>query len=260
MDRVQNDERSVGESLLGVNPDTVFREVIAYGQADFDKPWRDLTPDDRVLLYAYLNMLRHLEELTAAFGQLFRTTRPKEPPIVVDIGCGPFTGGLALAGVLGSANRFDYIGVDRSAAMRRLGERLAAAAVRTGCAPSMARQWGADMDAITWTEPPSWRPVIVILSYLLASSSLVVADLVDDINQALVRLSRGSVTVLYTNSKYPEPNRHYPTLRDALRKLGFQVKADNCGQVVASRLGEEKTHELRYALFQRQTQSVLKLG
>ena len=255
---VQNDARSDDGSLLGVDSATVFREVIAYGQADFDQPWRHLSPDDRVLLYAHLIMLRHLEELTHAFRQLFRTKRP-EAPIMVDIGCGPFTGGLALAGVFGSGNRFDYLGVDRSAAMRQLGKRLASAAERTGCAPRMARRWESSMDDVVLPKPPGWRPVIVILSYLLASPTLDVANLVNSLHRLLMRLSRGCVTVLYTNSDWPGPNQNYPTLRNALMQLGFQVKEEGLGKVVASRFGDEKTHRLRYALFQRPAQSVLKL-
>ena len=66
-------------------------EAIGGGQADFDAPCGDLTPDDLALLYAYLNQKGHLEELVAAFGQLLTRSKPPNP-IVVDIGCGPFTG------------------------------------------------------------------------------------------------------------------------------------------------------------------------
>ena len=258
VDRVRKDPRSDDGSLLGVDANTVFHEVIAGGQADFDKPWGDLTPDDRALLYAHFNMVRHLEELTDAFFQLFGTARP-ENPIVVDLGCGPFTGGLALAGVLGPRNGFAYLGIDRSEAMRRLGERLASVAERTGCAPRMERRWESSMDDVVLPEPPGWRPVIVILSFLLASPSLLVANLVQSLDCILMRLGCGSVTVLYTNSERQDPNRNYPILRDALLDRGFEVKAENLGQVVASRHGEEITHRLRYALFQRPAQSVLKL-
>ena len=57
----------------------------------------------------------HLEELTAAFRMLFGKS-PVNEPIVVDLGCGPCTGGLAIAGALGEQPSFDYIGVDRSSA------------------------------------------------------------------------------------------------------------------------------------------------
>ena len=50
--RVRDDPRSVGGSLLGVSFDVARIEVAGGGQANFDEPWGDLSPDDRVLLYA----------------------------------------------------------------------------------------------------------------------------------------------------------------------------------------------------------------
>lgn len=98
---------------LGVDPETAMTELAGGGQADFDTPRGGYSPDDRVLLYAYYLQKGHLEELISAFGQLFRAASI-DYPIVVDLGCGPFTGGLALAGALPPGSRFDYIGVDRS--------------------------------------------------------------------------------------------------------------------------------------------------
>lgn len=61
-DRVANDPRSQPDTLLGV-PFNDAQEFIEGGQADFDAPIGPLSPDDRVLLYAYSNQLGHLEEL-----------------------------------------------------------------------------------------------------------------------------------------------------------------------------------------------------
>ena len=113
VDRVRNDPRSVDGTLLGVTGDVAFAEVIGGGQAEFDEPWNDLSGDDRVLLYAYFNQLGHLEELIEAFRLLFADSSHPDNPIVVDLGCGPFTGGLALATAFGRESRLDYIGVDR---------------------------------------------------------------------------------------------------------------------------------------------------
>lgn len=97
--RVQNDPRSVGDLVLGVDRDAAL-DAIDWGQADFDKPAGMLTAEDRVLLYAYFNQLGHFEELSEAFRQMFSHSRPRDPFIVIDLGCGPFTAGLAFAGQL----------------------------------------------------------------------------------------------------------------------------------------------------------------
>ncbi len=98
------------------------------GQADFDSPCGGLSSDDLALLYAYWIQLGHVEELVEAFGQHLSGCNI-DRPVVIDLGCGPFTGGLAVASALEPPNGFTYIGMDRASAMRRLGERLALATV-----------------------------------------------------------------------------------------------------------------------------------
>jgi len=114
---VQDDPRSVGATLFGY-PLKQAWDAIGGGQSDFDEPWGSLSSRERILLYCQLNQLGHLEELTEAFGQLFPNGCREEEPLVPDLGCGPFTGGLALAGVIGPGAGFDYIGWDSSAAMQ----------------------------------------------------------------------------------------------------------------------------------------------
>jgi hypothetical protein len=260
---VRGDPRTSGESLLGLPGDRIRSEVIGGGQADFVASWTDpfrddtvLSPDDRVLLYAYWNQLRHIEELVHAFKDLFGTSMI-EDPVVIDLGCGPFTGGLALGSVLGQERSFTYIGVDRAPAMHRLGETLATAAVERRGMADVARHWIEDLDALSWTEPPKWRPVVVIVSYLLASPTLDATFLVAQLERALARLGRGSVTVLYTNSPNDMPNRAFPEFHRALEAAGFALRVDDRGAVETERWGGSRTHELRYALFYRQSQTTL---
>ena len=148
VERVRGDPRSTGGTYLGVSRDVAAREVVGGGQADFDQPWNGLSAADRVLLYAYFNQLGHLEELAEAFRMLFANGRRPENPIVVDLGCGPFTGGLAIAAALGREHRLDYIGVDRSRAMRELGERLASAAAYTTTSDDGFRRKGGSTSTV----------------------------------------------------------------------------------------------------------------
>ena len=218
-----SDSRSTEQCpFLGVDKPTAM-QAIGWGQATFDEPWGDLSPEDRVLLYAYFNQLGHLEELTAAFRMLFATGPPDEEPIVVDLGCGPFTGGLAAAGVLGPECRFDYIGMDRSHAMRRFGEHLAVAATHLDAVPQIDRYWATDLTSVPWRTAPGWRPVIVVVSYLLASPTLNAAELIGELEDLFRKLGRGRVTVLYTNSVRPDANRSFPVFRRALQ--GCRLRA-----------------------------------
>ncbi len=258
-ERVGNDPRSVGRKVLGVDKDAVMDEVIGWGQADFDEPWGTLSSDDRVLLYAYFLQLRHLEELAEAFRMLFAGTHPNDP-IIVDLGCGPFTGGLAIASALGADTRFDYVGVDRSCAMRRFGEQLASAAARLDAMPHNVRHWSPSLASVSWNEAPGWRDVIVIVSYLFASPTLDVAALIAELEGLLSRLGGGRVTVLYTNSARQGVNLSFPVFCDTLQNAGFQLYADDTGNIEIKRRTGARTHRLRYALFHRDRQSILRLG
>ncbi len=261
--RVHNDPRSSAGATLGIDRETAVREVVGGGQADFDEPWRELSADDRVLLYAYYNQPRHLEELIEAFRMVFAGGPPDAEPIVMDLGCGPFTGGLAVSGVLGRDRGFDYIGVDRSQSMRRFGEHLACAAERLDEAARIDRHWFSSVSAVEWSPAPGWRPVFVIVSYLLASPTLNAVTLVAELKALLDRLGRGPVMVLYTNSPRAGPNgpnRSFPPFKDALLAAGFDLSADDTGTIEVDRRDGPRRLDLRYALFFRPEQRVLSLG
>lgn len=249
--RVLDDRRSVDDTMLGV-PRNEVQNAIDGGQADFDAPYGDLSPHDRVLLYAYWNQRGHLEGLMAVFCHLFQTGRP-DSPIIVDIGCGPFTGGLAIAATLGPESDFDYLGVDRSETMRRFGDEFAVAARTSGDAPQFSAVWAADLTSIPWSDPPRWRPVIVIVSYLFASPTLDVDALVNQLVALWSRLGRGEVTVLYTNSIWAGPNLPLARFHERLTAEGFRRWSDHKETIKAERSTGPKTIDFRCALWHRKS-------
>ena len=252
--RVQDDPRSAHGLVLGLRGSEAL-EAIGWGQAPFDEPYGDLSPKDRVLLYAYFNQKGHLEELTAAFRTIFVKEVP-EDLIVVDLGCGPATGGLALAGVL-PAPSFDYIGVDSSQAMRCLGEQLAS---RVTQLDNVRRRWVRDLEEVEWDGAPGWRPVLVIVSYLLASQTLDPEQVVGDLDNLLTKLGNGRVTMLYTNSPRPDANRNFPAFRGALEHAGFGMPADGTGEIVVDRSQGDQLRRFHCAVFHRPARRQLQLG
>lgn len=257
VDRIRNDPRSTGGTLFGMDMEEAF-SAIGGGQANFDDPRGDLSPGDLALLYAYLNQKGHLEELTTAFSQLFASSAEKpHNPIVVDLDCGPFTGGLALAATFGHNPCFDYIGIDRADSMRRLGDRLARSRFVPG---QMTTHWAASINALQWQEPPRWREVMVIISYLFASPTLDTEVVFNDLDRLLQQLGHGAVTLLYTNSPQEKPNRQYPGFRQSLEEAGFQVWADDQGKIAIERGNGLQERNVRYALFHRPQRQTLTLG
>ena len=92
------------------------------------------------------------------------------------------------------------------------------------------------------------------------TATLDVTDLVARLERLLLRLGRGPVTVLYTNSPKDDANLSFPAFRAALEHSGFALIADQKGEIQIERWGGSRQRELRYALFQRQTRDVLTLG
>lgn len=256
VDRVRRDPRSAGNTTLGLGPKEAFR-AIGGGQADFDAPCDDLSADDLALLYAYWNQKGHLEELVEAFRQCFEhSVTVPDNPIVLDIGCGPFTGGLALAASLGVVPRFDYVGVDRSESMRGLGERLANSELVPG---HVARHWAPDLASVTWRRRPTWRDVLVVVSYVFASPTLDVPSMCDDLVEILARFGRGATTVFYTNSERPEANLGYDDFRRRLETARFRRVVEDYGRIHVARQGQHP-RRLWYAVFHRPRQTTLPIG
>ena len=257
VDRLNQDTRTTAGTILGIDPEVAKTEVAGWGQADFDAPWGSLSSTDRALIYAYFFQLGHLEELTSAFRLLFPPAERPTNPIVVDLGCGPFTGGLALAAVLGPNSPFEYIGVDHSGAMRDFGASLARAAMFFREVPPIRHRWAASVPSVSWSSAPAWRPVVVIVSYLLASPTLDTTQLVAELEALLARLGRGPATVLYTNSPRPNANRSFPAFRAALCRVNFRLVADDQGTITIDRWHGLRDRRLRYALFHRTQQTTL---
>jgi SAM-dependent methyltransferase len=254
---IREDSRTVDApgTYLGWPQSRVFDEVLGGGQADFSEALQHLTVDDRALLYARFNQPRHLEELGEAFTQLFATLANVGSPTVIDLGCGPFTAGLALAVALGPSHRFRYYGVDRAPAMLTLGKRFAEGARARGALHyATTCTLALQLDDVDFGLPRG-DLTLVVASYLLASPTIDPRELVVSATNAADRVGPGPVAVLYTNSAKPTPNAKYPAFRDALVAAGFELVVDAVGRFVTTR----NPADLRCALFLRRERLAIPL-
>jgi hypothetical protein len=244
-------------SILGHIKGDILDEAIGWGQADFSEPWRDLDPSERALLYAFFNQPGHIDELLIAFHQLFHSHVYRLPPVLIDVGCGPFTAGLAYSAALPAIRGYNYIGIDRAKSMTELGESLALAA---GHNVSCQRIWAHNIRDVAWPYGVSYREVIVIASYLLASATVDIEDVVDGLTALLNKISLGASCILYTNSAKTYPNRRMPDFEKALFKKGFKKIVSEIGKFNRSSSAAGQERELRYALYVRQELDFLPLG
>ena len=249
IDPVMSDPRETRmlNTRLGLPTSWIFNQAIGGGQASFDEPLEGLSARDRVLLYAFFNQKSHINELVHAFEKLLTSPGDLRRATVVDIGCGPFTSGLALAEVVGSATPFRYFGVDTSHTMCSFGGELAEAAKAFGgLSPETAVRFFSSIDDVDFgTTRSTWT--VVVLSYLLASKSIDVNVLVRQIVGACNRIGPGPVAVLYTNTSRKEAIEAYPAFQRAMTEAGFNVKNED--KEVLNLDGKER--KLHYALFVR---------
>lgn len=235
------------ETRLGLPTSWVFNQAIGGGQASFDEPLGELSARDRVLLYAFFNQKSHVNELVHAFEKLLTNPQDLYRATVVDIGCGPFTSGLALAEVGGNATPFRYFGVDTSQTMCAFGEQLAEGAKAAGglSSETTVRFFSSTDDIDFGAKRSTWT--IVVLSYLLASKSIDVDVLVRQIVDACDRIGPGPVALLYTNTSRREATEAYPAFQEAMTEAGFTMKIQD-REVLDL---EGKNRNIHYALFAR---------
>ncbi len=249
VDPLNNDPRETRENgmRLGKSSRWIFERAIGGGQANFDEPIEDLSPRDRVMLYALFNQKGHVPELIHAFQILADHPQRLNNATILDIGCGPFTAGLSLAIVAGNEVAFRYVGVDTSQEMCALGLELANAAREAGgLSPQTLVQFVGSIDSIDFG-PPRLGWTVVVLSYLLASASLDVELLVRQIVEACSRIGQGPVAVLYTNSAQAERRAAFPAFQSRMVDAGFK-----CEVVDTELLTDgERPRRIHYALFTR---------
>lgn len=241
---------------LGWPTNWVFNTAIGGGQADFDQPIENLTPRDRAMLYAFFNQKGHIEELVHAFGKLWPNPALLQGTTIIDVGCGPFTGGLALAIVVGDTAKFRYFGIDRAKSMCALGRELEQGARDAGALhPQTEIQFLPELSQIPVCNLRA-EPTFVLLSYLLASSTLNVDEMIEDVLRVCDRISLGPVAVLYTNTTRADARKKYPQLCDKLSGAGFQIFVEKEETFTDG----SKPRSVHYALFHRSAPAELPMS
>jgi SAM-dependent methyltransferase len=246
---IDRDPREAGQHgmRLGVDSDWIFRHAVGGGQASFDEPVGPFSSRDRVMLYALLLQKGHVGELVHAFGRMLDDPNHLNGATVLDIGCGPFTSGLALAHVGGADAAFRYFGVDTSVSMCTLGAELAQGAKDVGGLSQQALvEFRSSSDAIDFgAARGGWT--IVILSYLLASPTIDVVVLARQIVDACNRIGPGPAAVLYTNTTRPGAGTTFPAFRDSLLGAGFTLHIEEREALTV----DGRQRNIHYALFHR---------
>ena len=101
------------------------KSILEQGQANFDEPSADLSPEDIVLLYCVNYMPMHLYSSYYIFSRkLFLPVSDKV--IFIDFGCGPLTSGIAFWEATRGPREIDitYVGIDSSQTMLSMAQKM----------------------------------------------------------------------------------------------------------------------------------------
>jgi hypothetical protein len=206
--------------LLGLDTFTIRSEVINFGQANFDKPYKKLQPSDIVKLYCYFNMRKHyysslylyercswIKKLVAKVGCLK----------FIDVGCGPGTSGVALTDYLLSIKslkqEFDYIGIDYYDSMLTAAADLMTNSVYKKCTSNIFTKSISNLNS---SEFINANAILLNTCYLFASPTLNIENLSTEINNLLNTYHDIPRFLLFQNTTDESKNINYKLFKSKI--------------------------------------------
>jgi len=220
---IKNHESTVWNNiLLGLDTFTIRSEVINFGQANFDKPYKKLKPADIVKLYCYFNMRKHYYSSLYLFERCawIKKIISKEGCLkFIDVGCGPATSGIALTDYLlttkNSNQKFDYIGVDFYDSMLAAASDFMINSVYRECTTN---DFIKSITEINNDKLKSANSIILNTCYLFASPTLKIDLLATEINNLLNAYSSLPRFLLFQNTTDAAKNIKYELFKTKLLK------------------------------------------
>ncbi|HQV79187.1 MAG TPA: hypothetical protein PLJ42_10525 [Chitinophagales bacterium] len=208
--------------LLGLDTFTIRSEVINFGQANFDKPYKKLTPAEIVKLYCYFNMRKHYYSSLYLFERCswIKKLISKDGCLkFVDVGCGPATSGIALTDYLLSIKnlkqQFDYIGVDYYDSMLTAAADFMTNSVYRKCTNNDFIKSIAEIKDDNFSNANS---ILLNTCYLFASPTLKIDLLATEINNLLNDYSSLPRFLLFQNTTDEAKNIKYELFKKKLLK------------------------------------------
>jgi hypothetical protein len=199
--------------LLGLDIFTIRSEVINFGQANFDKPYKRLQPSDIVKLYCYFNMRKHYYSSIYLFERCswIKKLVAKDGCLkFIDVGCGPGTSGVALTDYLFTIKslkqEFDYIGVDYYDSMLTAAADLMNNSVHKKCTTNVFTK---SISSIQNGDFNNANSILFNTCYLFSSPTLNLDLLANEINNILNTYSNLPRFLLFQNTTDESKNINY---------------------------------------------------
>ncbi len=198
-------------------------KYLGQGRADFTKSFKGISSDELALLYCFYYLQMHFTSSLAIFNnkssiiieEIFKT--PYKIAFV-DIGCGPYTSGLAFLDCIRSKalkkdlNRLqknvtlEYYGIDIADSMLSMGDSLLSAYREETKGSGFhfskiltSNDYKEISDLIA--DGPEKSAIIINCSYLFGSTSLDVSDFVKSFNRLINNNPNAKIFLFYQNPK-----------------------------------------------------------
>ena len=211
------------------------REILERGTADFNTFFKELTPHEKVIIYCYYYMQMHVVSSFHVFKEshfLFSEyiLNDNKNIIFIDFGCGPLTSGVALAWYYQSLgvtklHDFHYIGIDRCESMIRKAREISVRPGWKNCTFDFLKSYKSHDYIIELLEmyvsSGRYEEYLIVLnsSYLFASSTLDVGNLVTLVKKILNSYKSHKVCLTYQNPPVDSLNNNWDNFKKSFPEL-----------------------------------------
>ncbi len=217
-------------------------QILDRGRTEFDEPFKNLPPDDKVLLYCYYYMQMHVASTYHAYQWASANVGlPVSIPgtVFLDFGSGPLTLPVALAwhsisngqGRIGRPAALNYVGIEKSKAMTA---KAVSFAEHNGMFDRSSQFSFVEsfthhqeicrcLDACFALIPQGPTTLVLNFSYFFASHSVNPAEVLEVVRLLLRRYERCAFWIVYQNPCHSGLAHKWLTFKAGLR--GFQEMA-----------------------------------
>lgn len=199
--------------LLGFPKNEIRYDIIATGQADFDRKYKSLSANEVVMLYCYFNMRMHYYTSLSIFerlSNLIEIYKSGKRIKFIDIGCGPATSGIALIDFIHNHTRqlvlIDYFGVDIAQSMRDTAEDFLNNDVIDN--NSLIRVVK-EVDELNLEELSNGGCILINTCYLFASPRLDIYKLANFVNEVRAKNKNVLTYLLFQNTNDKSKSENY---------------------------------------------------
>jgi len=203
---------------------TIREQVLKNGRTDFREPYDEISPEEKVILYCFFNMKKHFFTSYAVFERILPSlqavfNQEGYEPIMIDLGCGPMTSGIAIADLMmattGIPLTFTYVGVDIAPAMIAKAKTFESSALFANSKFYYWLDWDEIDFSVLYAVAGQHNPVVFNASYMFASDSLDVEALANLVSEVVKLWDR--VFLIFQNPDSDNRNVKYVEFKSLLQ-------------------------------------------